>query len=204
MKILIACEESQAVTKEFRALGHEAYSCDIQECSGGHPEWHIQGDVRNVLYDGWDMMIAHPVCRRLANSGVRWLDVPPKGKTKQEMLDELYAGVEFYCELRDAPIEKKCIENSIMHRYAKFLIGSQNVQTVQPWWFGDKAFKGIRLELIGLDELKPTNKLIPPKPGTEEHKKWSVIHRMPPGPEREKMRSKTFPGVAKAFANQWG
>lgn len=204
MKVLIACEESQAVTKEFRKLGHEAYSCDILPCSGGHPEWHIQCDVRLILNDGWDLMIAHPVCRRLANSGVRWLHNPPKGKTKKQMWDELEAGAKLYLKLRDAPIDKKVIENSIMHKYARELIKPGYRQVVQPWWFGDKAFKATGLELISLPDLIPTNKLIPPKPGTEEHKKWSLIHRMPPGPDREKLRSKTFPGVAQAMAAQWG
>lgn len=204
MKILVACEESQAVTKQFRLLGHEAYSCDIEPCSGGHPEWHIQCDVRTILRDGWDMMVAHPVCTRLANSGVRWLHTPPKGKTKQQMWDELESGAEFYIELRDAPIKKKAIENSIMHKYAKELIKPGYRQVVQPWWFGDKAFKATGLELINLPDLVPVNKLTPPKPGTDEHKAWSVIHRMPPGINRTKLRSKTFPGIAKQMANQWG
>ncbi len=85
MKILVACEESQAVTIEFRKLGHQAYSCDIEDCSGGHPEWHIKGDVLEILNDGWDMMIAHPPCTRLANSGRRWLHNPPKDRTMVSM-----------------------------------------------------------------------------------------------------------------------
>ena len=120
------------------------------------------------------------------------------------MWDELEAGAKFYLELRDAPIDKKVIENSIMHKYARELIKPGYRQVVQPWWFGDKAFKATGLELINLPDLIPTNKLTPPKPGTEEHKKWSLIHRMPPGPDREKLRSKTFPGIAKALAEQYG
>jgi len=203
MKVLIACEESQAVCKAFRALGHEAWSCDLQECSGGHPEWHIKTDVRNVIQDRWDMMIAHPVCKRLANSGVRWLDVPPSGKTKVQMWKELFAAAEFYLELRNAPIPRKAIENPIMHCYAKELVGSPERHIVQPWFFGDPAFKATGFELINLPPLEPTNKLTPPKKGTQEYKEWSFIHRMPPGPEREKQRSKTFPGMAKAMAEQW-
>jgi hypothetical protein len=204
LKILIACEESQVITREFRALGHEAYSCDVKECSGGHPEWHIKTDVRNILTDGWDLMIAHPVCKRLANSGVRWLHVPPKGKTIEEMREELIKGAEFYKLLRDAPIPKKAIENPIMHKYARDLIKPGFRQVVQPWWFGDKAFKATGFELINLPELKPTNKLTPPEKGTEEYKRWSFIHLMPPGPKREELRSKTFPGIGKAVAQQWG
>ena len=202
MKILVACEESQAVTIELRKLGHEAYSCDIQPCSGGFPQWHIQGDVRSILNDGWDMMIAHPVCTRLTNSGVRWLHIPPKGKTLKQMWNELDEAAEFYKILRDAPIKMKAIENPIMHKYARERIGEMKRQIVQPWWFGDKAFKATGFELIGLPELIPTNKLIPPKKDTDEHKEWSAIHRASPGPNRSKIRSKTYPGIAKALAAQ--
>ena len=204
MKVLVACEESQAVTIAFRKQGHEAYSCDILECSGGHPEWHIQDDVLSHLDENWDMMIAHPVCTRLANSGVRWLHTPPLGKTFDEIWLELYEAVRFYRAIRDAPIDKKAIENPIMHKYARAMIGKINRQVVQPWWFGDRAFKATGLELYGLSELIPTNKLTPPGKGTTEHKEWSFIHRMPPGPERTKLRSKTFQGIADAMATQWG
>ena len=204
MKVLIACEESQAVTIEFRKLGHEAYSADILDCSGGHPEWHIKGNVLDILDDGWDMMIAHPPCTRLANSGRRWLHNPPKNRTMVSMWEEFFQGVEFYKKLRDAPIKKKAIENPVMHDHARELIGRSKRCVVQPWWFGDKAFKATGFELIGLPELVATNKLTPPKPGTDEHKAWSLIHRMSPGPERAKLRSKTFPGIAKAMPEQWG
>ena len=118
MKVLVACEESQRVTKEFRKRGHEAYSCDIVDCSGGHPEWHIKGNVLDVLYSSkrqelqsggclfnlvydWDLLIAHPPCTRLTNSGVRWLKEPPKGKTLVQMWQGLFEGAEFYKKLRD-------------------------------------------------------------------------------------------------------
>lgn len=204
MKVLIACEESQTVAIEFRKLGHEAYSCDIQECSGGHPEYHIKADVITVLSDGWDLMVAHPVCKRLTNAGVRWLHKPPTGKTLDEMWEDLDRAAEFYLKLRNAPIEKKAIENPIIHKYARERIGNPKRHIVQPWWFGDKAFKATGFELINLDPLMPTNKLIPPEIGTEEHKRWSFIHRMPPGPDREKLRSKSFPGMSTAMAEQWG
>jgi len=228
MKILVACEESQAVTIELRKLGHEAFSCDIEPCSGGHPEWHIKRNVLEVLkpsYDGmfsensinfwteagefvemkggWDMMIAHPPCTRLTNAGVRWLKDPPKSKTLVEIWREFFDGVEFYKAIRSAPIKLKAIENPIMHKYAKEAIGNIKRNIVQPWWFGDKAFKATGWELYGLEPLVPTNKLVPPKSGTEEYKEWSFIHRMPPGQERSKLRSKTFPGMAKAMAEQW-
>lgn len=205
MKVLIACEESQVVCKAFRLLGHEAYSCDIIECSGGHPEWHIQDDALDVAYNGkWDIMIAHPPCTRLANSGVRWLHRPPKEKTVEQMWEELSGAAEFYKKLRDAPIDRKCIENPIIHKHAKALIGPIKRQVVQPWWFGDTAFKATGFELFNLPELAPTNKLIPPKKGTKEHKEWSWIHHMSPGKDRAKKRSKTFRGIADAMATQWG
>ena len=204
MKVLVACEKSQKVCIAFRKNGHEAYSCDLEECTGGCPEWHIQCDVREILYDNWTMMIAHPECKRLANSGVRWLHHPPPGKTFDEIWLELYEAVKFYKILRDAPIEKKAIENPIMHKYARAMIGGIQRQVVQPWWFGDPAFKATGLELYSLPKLVPTNKLIPPDKNTEEFKEWSFIHRMPPGPKRSELRSITFSGLAAAMANQWG
>ncbi|ELG4657080.1 hypothetical protein [Vibrio fluvialis] len=204
MKVLVACEESQVVTTALRKLGHEAYSCDLVECSGNHPEWHIQQDAVEVAYaDQWDMMIAHPPCTRLCNAGVRWLREPPKGKSLVELWKEFFDGVELYKSLRNAPIPKIALENPIMHCYAKEALGVIDRHVVQPWWFGDKAFKATGFELINLPTLEPTNKLIPPKPGTDEHKQWSFIHRMSPGYERSKARSKTFQGVAQAMAEQW-
>lgn len=207
-KVLIACEESQAVCIEFRKLGFEAYSCDIQDCSGGHPEWHIKDDAVKVAYQGdWDLMIAHPPCTRLTNAGVRWLKEPPAGRTLVEMWREFFLGVELYQLLRDAPIPMIAIENPIMHCHAKEAIGIVKRHVVQPWWFGDKLFKATGFELIGLDPLvEGENSLrsIVPKPNTKEHKEWSVIHRMSPGPERAKLRSKTWPCIAKAMAEQWG
>ena len=204
MRVLVACEESQAVTIEFRKRGHEAYSCDIDPCTGGYPEWHIQGDALEVINQDWDLMIAHPPCTRLTNAGVRWLSVPPKGRTLTSMWKELFDGAEFYKALRDCGIPKIAIENPVMHLHAKELINPGKRQVVQPWYFGDEAFKATGFELIGLPELKDTNRLTPPKPGTDEHKEWSWIHRMPPGPDRARLRSKTFPGIAKAMAEQWG
>lgn len=204
MKVLVACEESQAVCKEFRKLGHEAYSCDIDPCSGGHPEWHIQADVLEVVNQGWDLMIAHPPCTRLTNAGARWLKIPPSGKTLVDMWRDLFKGAEFYRALRDAPIKMKCIENPIMHCHAKELVNPGYRQVVQPWWFGEEMFKATGFELIGLPDLVPSNRLTPPEKGTEEHKSWSWVHRLPPSPERARLRSKTPVGIAKAMAEQWG
>jgi len=212
MKILIACEYSGTVRDAFIKQGHDAISCDLLPTESPGP--HYQGDVMDLLRDGrtaamiaphgFDLMIAHPPCTRLTNSGVRWLHNPPKGRTLEEMWQELDEGAEFYKLLRDAPIPKKAIENPIMHKYAKERINPGKRQVVQPWWFGDEAFKATGFELIGLPELVPTDKLNPPKPGTDEHKRWSAIHRASPGPDRWKLRSTTFQGIATAIADQWG
>jgi hypothetical protein len=210
MRILVACEESQAVTIELRKLGHEAYSADIVPCSGGYPEWHIQGDVLDILGNGWDMMIAHPPCTRLTNAGRRWMHVPPKNRTMVEMWKEFFVGVEFYKAIRNANIPKIAIENPIMHDHAMELLGKERRNIVQPWWFGDKAFKATGFELINLPGLisnppgdLPGARLVPPKSCSDEHKEWSKVHRMSPGPERTRLRSKTYPGIAKAMAEQW-
>lgn len=204
MKVLVACEYSGRVRDAFRALGHDAWSCDLLE-SDTDNDYHIQGDVRNELQPGrWDLMIAHPPCTRLANSGVRWLNEPPKGRTLEEMWSELYDAVSFYKTLRNADVPKKCIENPVMHKYARYMLGGIKRQVVQPWWFGEKAFKATGFELIGLPYLRPTNKLTPPVHGTNEHKRWSWIHHCPPSDDRWKVRSTTFQGIASAMAEQWG
>ena len=202
MRILFAGEYSGVGREAFRAYGHDVTSCDLLPADDNSP-YHYQGDVRNILNDGWDMMIAHPECTRLTNAGVRWLHVPPAGKTLEQMWEELEEAVEFYKLLRDARIPLKAIENPIMHYHARERIKMGHRQVVQPWWFGDKAFKATGLELIGLPDLVPTNKLVPPKPGTEEHKEWSFIHRATPGKDRWKLRSKSFPGIMGAMAAQW-
>lgn len=202
MRVLVACEFSGIVRDAFRAKGHDAWSCDLLPTEKPGP--HIQGDVSGVLGDGWDLMVAHPPCTRLTNSGVQWLNSPPIGRTVQEMWAELDAAATFYRALRDAKIEKKAIENPIMHRYAVERIGEMKRQIVQPWWFGEKAFKATGFELINLPRLIPTFKFTPPRKGTQEHKEWSKVHRASPGPDRWKNRSRTLPGVAQAMADQWG
>lgn len=195
MKILVACEYSGRVRDAFLARGHDAISCDILPTDVPGP--HYQGDVMDILDNGWDLMIAHPPCTRLANSGVRWLH-------ERDLWDEMREAAEFYLKLRNAPIPKKCIENPIMHKYARQLLGDIKRQVVQPHWFGEPMFKATGYELHGLPDLVPTKKLEVPANGTEEHKAWSWVHRCPPGPNRWKVRSTTPQGIADAFAAQWG
>lgn len=201
MRIIVACEFSGTVRDAFTALGHEAWSCDLLPTE--RPGLHLQGDVVQYLGCGWDLMVAHPPCTRLTNSGVRWLHVPPPGRTVEEMWAELDAAAEFYRVIRDAPIPRKAIENPLMHKYARERIQLGQRQVVQPWWFGEPAFKATGFELIGLPPLQATNRLTPPPSGTPEHRQWSKVHMASPGPDRWKERSRTLPGVARAMAAQW-
>ena len=195
LKILVACEYSGRVRDAFIRKGHNAISCDLLPSDSDFGP-HYQGDVFDIINDGFDLLIAHPPCTRLANSGVRWL-------AERNLWEEMHQAAEFYKALRNAPINMKCIENPIMHKYARELLGSVPRQVVQPWWFGEKTFKATGYELQNLPALKPSNKLTPPKPGTDEHKEWSWVHRCPPSPLRWKIRSTTPLGIAKAMAEQW-
>lgn len=206
LRVLVGCETSGQVRRAFEAMGHDAWSCDLLPADDGSNR-HIRGDVRDVLNDGWDLLaVLHPPCTRLCNSGVRWLSAPPRGKTLEQMWEDLDAGAALFSACWNAPIPRVCVENPIMHRHAKAKIANYAAptQTVQPWWFGDGAFKATSLFLRNLPPLQATNRLVPPKAGTEEHKAWSAIHRASPGPDRWKLRSKTFDGVAAAMASQWG
>lgn len=206
LRVLIGCETSGVVRRAFSALGHDVWSCDLLPADDGSNH-HIRGDVRDHLSDGWDLLaVLHPPCTRLCNSGVRWLHQPPPGRTIEEMWAELEDGAALFSACWNAPIERVCVENPVMHKHAKARIDNFKpaAQTVQPWWFGDPAFKATGLYLRNLPKLRPTDRLTPPAPGTDAHKAWSAIHRASPGPGRWKVRSKTFSGVAKAMADQWG
>ena len=209
MKILVACEESQAITKEFRKLGHEAFSCDLLPCSGGHPEWHYQQDVFEVINKGWDMMIAHPPCTFLAVSGARWL-YNKDGSKNIERWENQAKALDFVQKLMDAPIEKIAIENPIS------VISSQirkPDQIVQPWMFGDKASKSTCFWLKNLPKLEPTNIVekgefieFTSKKGVKKRQpKWyfDALKNAKTPAERRTLRSKTFKGMAEAIAKQW-
>ena len=193
MKILVACEESQAVTKEFRRLGHEAYSCDIEPCSGGHPEWHLQQDVLPLLKKEWDMIIAFPPCTHLAVSGAAWFEQKRKDGRQQQ-------GVDFFVAFAEAPCEKIAIENPIG---IMSTVWRKPDQIIQPYQFGHKERKATCLWLKGLLLLKPTNDVYEEMMMLPKNKR-ERLHYLPPSPERAKLRSKTFPGIAKAMAEQWG
>jgi site-specific DNA-cytosine methylase len=198
MKILLACEESQAVTKAFRALGHEAYSCDILPCSGGYPEWHIQKDVVEVLKQDWDMIIAFPPCTHLASSGAAWFEAKRADGRQQEAID-------FFMIFANHPCEKIAIENPVGVMSSNY---KKPNQIIQPWQFGDPYSKRTCLWLKGLPNLVPTEIVQPGEMVTFESgrtmPKWYAdAWRLTPL-ERSKARSKTFPGIAAAMATQWG
>ncbi len=200
MKILIACEESQAVTIAFRELQYEAYSCDVEPCSGGHPEWHIQDDVFNIINNNWDMMIAFPPCTHLASSGARWFKEKREDGRQQQ-------GIDFFMALANAPIERIAIENPVG---IMSTIWRKPDQIIQPWQFGDCATKRTCLWLKNLPKLIPTD-IVDPGERTfyssgKNHPKWYADLKNH-GYSKEqvsKLRSKTFLGIAHAMASQWG
>lgn len=214
MRVLIACEESQRVCIAFRNKGHEAYSCDILDCSGGHPEWHIKDDVLRHLSDGWDMMIAHPPCTFLACSGARWLydsRYPDRKKNQKEALD-------FFIQLYKAPINKVCVENPVGITNTVFM---RPTQIIQPYYFGDEAQKTTCLWLRNLPRLRYGNevqlifgeshapqtkvvskgKMYISKSGKAMPEWYALLRR---SEDRQKIRSVTFQGIANAMAEQWG
>lgn len=185
MKILAACEESQEVTRALRSLGHEAFSCDLMATSGTNPEWHLQGDVREYLPEPWDMVLAFPPCTDLAVSGARWFPEKRANGTQQ-------AAIEFF-ELftRLDHVERVAIENpiGIMSRLYR-----RPDQIIQPWQYGHGETKATCLWLKNLPQLKPTC-IVEGREGR--------IWKLPPSPERARLRSKTYPGIAAAMAEQW-
>ena len=204
MRILIGCETSGVMRRAFAALGHDVWSNDMLPAEDGSNR-HLIGDVRDYLDMGWDLLaVMHPPCTRLCNSGVRWLHQPPPGRSIDDMWKELEAGVDLFNACLNAPIPRVAVENPVMHRHARErIVNWIKPQIVQPWWFGEPAFKATGFYLRGLPPLRATNKLVPPKSGTDEHKAWSAIHRASPGPERWRFRSRTFDGIAAACADQW-
>ena len=184
MKILVACEESQAVTIEMRRLGHEAYSCDIEPCSGGHPEWHLQVDALAILKMKWDMILAFPPCTHLAVSGARYFEQKRKDGRQQ-------AAIDFFMRFANADCPKIAIENPVGIMSS---VWRKPDQIIQPWQFGHGETKKTCLWLKGIPLLVPTNIV----DGREQR-----IWKMPPSEDRAKNRAKTFPGIARAMAEQW-
>lgn len=219
MKVLVACEESQRVCIAFRNKGHEAYSCDIEPCSGGHPEWHIQDDVLKHLDKGWDLIIAHPPCTHLAVSGARYFEKKRQDGRQRE-------AIEFFCKLLNANCEKIVVENPVCiisgdyipkhfpDLVSKYKLPIKPTQIIHPWMFGDNQPKATCLWIKGLPPLKP---IITEEPEMEyvewfdsktgkkkRQAKWCFEALKLSSAERSKCRSKTFEGIALAMAEQWG
>lgn len=197
MRVLIACEFSGAVRRAFAARGHDAWSCDILPAEDGSNK-HIVGDARDILGDGWDLLaVFHPPCTRLCKSGLRWLHTPPPGRELAEMWADLDEAAALFSAFWNCSIPRIAIENPTMHRHAKARIVNYRppTQTIQPWWFGHGETKATDLYLRELPSLKPTNIV----PGREAR-----VHKTPGGPNQWRKRSRTFPGVADAMADQWG
>ena len=196
MKILVGCEESQAVTKELRLLGHEAFSCDLKPCSGGYPEWHLQMDVFQAIeLKKWDMGIFFPDCTYLTISANKWYKDQPERKSgtlvggkRREAREK---GIDFFMRLYNSGIPKIAIENPIGVMSSRF---RKPNQVLQPWMFGHGETKATCLWLKGLPNLKPTEIV----EGREQR-----LHRLPKTENRAELRSKTYPGIAKAIADQW-
>ncbi|XCH79024.1 MAG: DNA cytosine methyltransferase [Candidatus Dehalobacter alkaniphilus] len=207
MRVLVACEESQAVTKELRKLGHEAYSCDLEPCSGGHPEWHLQQDVIPLLAEKWDMIIAFPPCTYLSNVGANRL-FPQSGVINQERYEKGLKAKEFFMQFYNADCPRIAIENPIATKIYEL---PPYAQIIQPYEYGHPFSKKTCLWLKGLPKLVPTEIL---DRGRERVTSWvSGGSKNSKGEPRKnkgtkirdaKTRSKTFPGIAKAMAEQWG
>ena len=189
MKILVACEYSGIVRDAFTIKGHDAWSCDILPTDNPNGN-HYEGDVKDILYNDWDLIIAHPPCTYFANSGVRWLHEKPNRWA------ELDKAAEFFNLFLDHPCERVAIENPVIHKHALKLINNRKyTQTIQPFQFGHGESKRTCLWLKGLPNLKPTNIV----EGREQR-----VWKLPPSKDRWKLRSTTFQGIADAMANQWG
>lgn len=194
LRVLVACEFSGIVRDAFAAKGHDAWSCDL--LSSERPGNHFQCDFRDVLDRDWDFVGFHLDCRVMANSGARWLYEKPGRWTELKEAAEL-----FRLALSDP--RPGYVENSVMHCHAKKMVGAEQNQTIQPWQFGEPYFKATCLWLRAIPTLVPTNVLDRPAKGTTEHKAWSMVHRAARKPDRWKTRSRTFPGIATAMAEQW-
>lgn len=212
MRVLIGCEESQVVTKEFRALGHEAYSCDLQDCSGGHPEWHLKEDIFKAIARGWDLIITFQPCTDIAVSGAAWFE-KKRNNGSQE------ASIRFFFEIwklsncSENPVgilnTEKYLKKWFPNLYTEMLdygFPFKTSQIIEPYYFGDKANKKTCLWLKDLPPLKhdPANYCEGSKYITAPSGRRSPEWHQKTGKGSGKLRSKTFPGIAKAMAAQWG
>lgn len=216
LRVLIGCETSGIARRAFAARGHDVWSCDIEAAEDGSNR-HIRCDIRDgILSEGWDLLaVMHPPCTRLCRSGRRWMSgagkwTPPKklpkGRTWAEMRAEFEDGIDIFTTCWSAPIDRVAIENPEMNDLARDRMPADlpAPQMVQPFWFGADAYKSTGWYLRGLPELSETNRLTEPERGSDEWKHWNRIHRMTPGPDRARLRSRSWPEMMSAAADQWG
>lgn len=221
MRVLVACEESQRVCTAFRERGHEAYSCDVVECSGGHPEWHIMADCLGLINGGcefitldghrhevnekWDLVIAHPPCTYLTVTGNRWFNVDRYGEKAKERYNERYKAIVFFTQLISARAGMVAVENPVGIMSTAY---GKPSQIIEPYMFGDPYEKKTALWLKNLPLLKPTNVVKPQErvyfQSGKSHPAWYAESWHMPKGERERYRSVTFNGIANAMASQWG
>ena len=190
LRILVACEYSGRVRRAFRELGHDAYSCDILPAEDGEKTFHIQDNVHHHLGRVWDVVIAHPPCTRLCSSGVRWLH-------ERNLWEDMRDGADFFLACLAANADFVAVENPVMHKYAREIVGRGADFTVQPWQFGDPAKKRTCFWTRGLPPLRATSDMTASDARAD-------CHNASPGPDRWKERSRTYPGIAAAIASQWG
>lgn len=210
MKVLVACEFSGIVRDAFIRAGHDAISCDLLPSESSYGP-HYQGDIDDILYsEEWDLLVAHPPCTRLANSGVKhlYIDQSMSNPIDPVMWKEMELAAAFYRKFLTAKAKKKAIENPIMHKHARLLVGGKATQYIQPWHHGQKKNKATGFRLINLPKLEKTN-VVGPMPktvlkGTPEYRSWNEVWYESPGPDRWKNRSRTYHGIAEAMATQWG
>jgi hypothetical protein len=204
VRALVACEFSGVVRRALRSRGIDAWSCDLLPAEDDD-QHHIQDDVLRHLNDGWHLMIAHPPCTFLCNSGVRWLYKGGRGRVIDvKRWADMVRAADFYKLLADAPVPLKALENPIFHPYAVEIIGHDHDQIVQPWWFGHREMKATGFRLMGLPPLTKTNDVGPPPKDPVERRKWARVHQASPGADRWKERSRFLSGMADAIADQWG
>lgn len=216
LRVLIGCKTSGIARRAFAARGHDVWSCDIEAAEDGSNR-HIRCDIRDgILKDGWDLLaVMHPPCTRLCRSGRRWMSGPgkwtqpkvlPKGRSLEELRAEFEEGVEVFTACWTAPIPRKALENPEMNDLARDRMPADlpAPQMVQPFWFGEPAYKNTGWYLNGLPVLVETDRLPEPERGSDEWKRWNRVHRLPPGPERTRLRSRSYPGMMAAAADQWG
>lgn len=215
LRVLIGCETSGIARRAFADLGHDVWSCDLEPAEDGSNR-HIVCDIRGgILREGWDLLaVMHPPCTRLCRSGRRWMSGPghftppkalPRGRTQADLIAEFELGVDVFTACWSAPIERVAIENPEMNDLARARMPADlpAPHMVQPFWFGEPAYKGTGWYLRGLAPLTETERLAEPVRGSDEWRAWSAVHRMSPGPDRARLRSRSYSGMMRAAAVQW-